>query len=443
MAKEFFLVEGDGRIVLFAPQRGLLMEISEEEKEAVSALINRPQFAFRELLEMFPEIEEDRLVSQCGEERGVTANDEEFRPDAAILFPTLGCHLRCVYCYSEGGKQKVSMNRDVAKATVEFVVENAKSKDRDGCFLEFHGGGEPTWNWAVFQFTLRYFQEKTRENGLIPEVNLATNGMLSKQQVDWIAESMEEVQVSLDGMAEIQNFQRPTAGKGESFSVVSRTVAAFLEKGVRVIIHSVITERGMARIPEIVHFFAVNFPGATVKIEPGFPCGRGLVTGQRFPSTELFVNGFIEAEKLAASLGVKVCYSGLNPLSECRDTFCGVSEPNFVVTPSGLVTACNEVAGPEHPLAGCFIYGYFNRQSGRFVFDQEKIKRLRHYAAERSSVCAECFARFSCAGECLVKNVDSNGVLNPPLMNPRCTINRELTRHYILDQLSMRKEVSA
>src|SRR3989338_7766884 len=104
MAKEVFLIEDDGRPALFAPLKGLIMEVDEREREKLSPIINRPQFSFGELREIFPEIEDARLLPEPGEEQGVAENTtDEFQPASAMLFPTLGCHLRCVYCYSMGG----------------------------------------------------------------------------------------------------------------------------------------------------------------------------------------------------------------------------------------------------------------------------------------------------------------------------------------------------
>ncbi len=441
MAREVFIVEGEGQAVLFAPLHGLIMEIDAEEREKTAALINQPQFTFRQLAEIFPEIEEDRLFPQPAEVGKAVENEGEFRPDSVMLFPTLGCHLRCTYCYSRGGEQKVNMDREVAEAAIDFVVENAASKRLGECSLEFHGGGEPTWNWPVFQFSLRYLQDKARGQGLKPEVSIATNGILSSQQVDWIAENIQKIQVSLDGTADIQNSQRPTAGNGGSFPIVSRTISSLLARGVGVAIHSVITERSMGRIPEIVRFFAENFPGASVQLEPAFPCGRGLTTGERFPSIDLFVKGFIEALEIASSFGMEVTYSGANPrLTEFREYFCGVTGPNFIVTPTGLVTACNEVAEMGQPFAEYFIYGHLDRQSKRFVFDYEKIRRLRSYNAMGHPECGECFARFYCAGECLIKNLDRSGTSKPSLLNPRCTINRDLTRHFVIGHIRSKKE---
>ena len=367
MAKEVFLIEDDGRTALFAPLKGLIMEVDEREREKLSPIINRPQFSFGELREIFPEIEDARLLPEPGEEQGVAENTtDEFQPDSVMLFPTLGCHLRCIYCYSMGGDNALSMDREIVEAAVDFVIRNAESRGLEECSLDFHGGGEPTWDWSVFQSALNYFREKVREYGLKPRVSLATNGMLSSQQVDWITERVQKIQVSLDGMAEIQNSQRPTANNTESFPTVSRTVALLRARGVPVAIHSVITERSMARIPEIIRFFGENFPGATVQLEPAFPCGRGLTSGQLFPSTDLFVKGFVDALEVVAAFGIEVLYSGAGQrLTEFRNNFCGATDPNFIVTPTALVTACTEVATMEHPLAGYFIYGRFDRPSGR------------------------------------------------------------------------------
>jgi len=437
--KEVFLVEDGGRIALFAPYRGLIMEISEEEKERIVALVDQSQFSFENLTKIFPGIEEDHLLSRKTEGKTIT-EEEIFSPTSVVLFTTFDCSLRCLYCYAKAGEKKINMNQQVAKATIDFIIKNAKSKGQKKCFLGFHGGGEPTWNWPIFQFALDYFQKKARKNGLVPEISLVTNGMLSKKQIDWIAQRLQKVQVSLDGMKEIQNFQRPTVGNGKSFEVVYRAIASFIAKGLKVVIHSVVTEISVVRIPEIIHFFAVNFPGTTVHLEPVDQCGRGLITNQRFPSAKLFVKGFFEAEKIAKPFKVKMFYSGASSrLAEVRKNFCGVSTPNFIVTPTGLVTACNEVAEIDHPLARYFIYGYLDGSDGRFVFDYQKIGNLRHSTIEIDSMCRECFAHFYCTGDCLAKNLNSRGEKNIPFLNPRCKINRELTRHYIFNQLFAKK----
>jgi len=435
--KEVFLIEDQGRIVLFAPLRGIILEVHDDEKNRIAELLECPEFSFENLLKAFPEIEKDRLLSQKTEYESEKEKEERFYPISVVLFTTFNCHLRCIYCYAKAGEQKVNMSWEIAKAAIDFIVKNAKQNGKKECSLEFHGGGEPTWNWSVFKSALNYFQEQTRGNGLVSKINLVTNGMLSRKQIDWITKhDVRAVQISLDGMEEIHDFQRPTVGGGKSFSVVYRAVKSFLEEGAEVVIHSVVTEKGVKRIPEIIRFFGNNFPGTMVQMEPACPCGRGLATGQQFPSAELFAKGFIEAQEIAKSFGIELIYSGASSqLTELHRSFCGVSEPNFVVTPTGLVTACHEVAEFSHPLARLFIYGQWDSINEEFMLDYQKIEKLKSFVADSDPVCRECFTRFYCAGDCLAKNLNDVDEKDILFLNSRCRINRELVKHYIFNHL--------
>ncbi len=437
-SSEVFVVEKDRKIALFAPMRGLVMEIDSGEKLEVERLLSRPDFSFEMLLKVFPEIDPDQLTSPVAEELVVESMDD-FRPTGAVLFPTFNCGLRCVYCYSSAGINTANMDEDVSKAAVDFVIANALTTKRDECSLEFHGGGEPTFNWKVFSFTLEYFQARARSLGLKSKVAISTNGMLSEAYANWLADHLSIVQVSIDGTADIQNAQRPTLSGSKSYDTVKRTIEILLSKKVEVVLHSVVTELGMTKIPEIVSSLCENFPGVkTIHLEPAFSCGRGLLTGQKFPSVHAFVGGFIEADGIAKLHGIELFYSGAGPnITRYHSSFCGAVTPNFIVSPTGLVTACNEVSDLSHSQAGHFIYGSFNRDSQRFEFDYGRILTLRRSRTkmQTDSNCSECFARFYCAGDCLAKHQHTEGG-EVSSLNPRCVLNRELLRHYIFQRLT-------
>jgi uncharacterized protein len=437
MAQNVFFLEEQGKTILFSPLHGLIMEINGEEKNLVSGCLTNGKISSGDLLKIFPNLNEQNLFS---EEQNVVVRSEisaDFLPESGTIFTTFDCSLRCIYCYSEAGKKKGKMDIVLAKHCVDFLIGNAVKKGSKNLFLEFHGGGEPTFNWEVFSFSLEYFVNEAARNNLVAEPRISTNGVLSAKQVAWIAGYKPEVQVSFDGFKEIQNKQRPTAGGGGSFSVVSRTIKSFLERGININIHSVITDNGVNRIPEIVTYFVREFPGVPIHLEPAFSCGRGLSTGQSFPSSESFIEGLLEAQEIGNRNGVKVFYSGVDSdLVELHESFCGVVSPNFVVTPDGLVTACHEISSLDHPLSEMFIYGRFNREKEIFEFDAEKIKILRSYVDRKDPACSECLANLYCAGECLVKNVVRNNSACNIALNPRCGINRGLIRQYILREIN-------
>ena len=431
--KPIFLIENENHTVLFMPLNGLIIEVKVDEKQKVRELTSRPDFSFNDIVKLFPEIDQNRLYQ--GEIPDNDIDEEGACPDNLVLFTTLDCNLRCIYCYSKAGEQKKNIDWQTTKTAIDFIIQNAKLKGRKEVVIEFHGGGEPTWNWSIFKTALSYFQEKAHQSALSPKINLATNGMLSKKQIEWIADHINTVQVSLDGMPEIQNYQRPTTKDVHSFDAVYNTIKSFLARNIKVTIRCTITEIGVNKISEITHFFVENFPGSAIHFEPVCECGRGLQTGQKFPSTDVFIREFIGAEKIAESFGMEISYSGASQnLTQIRRSFCGVYSPNFIVAPGGIISACHEVAEETHPLADYFIYGRIEDES--FIFDYKKIKRIKNDSFHLKSNCRECFAQYYCAGECLAKNLMSGGEVNP-----RCKINQELTKHYIFKRL-FRKEVN-
>jgi len=291
----------------------------------------------------------------------------------------------------------------------------------------------------VFRKSLDYFLKQAKDKGVAPDVGLATNGILSDEQIKWIAQRMDSVQISLDGTQEIHNFQRPyneKNGSGNSFETVCHSVKLFLTLGVAVTIHCVITSKGMKSIPEITEFFVHNFPGAAMHFEPVCECGRAMELAHEFSSQTLFTEGFSAAEQIAGSAGSEIFYSGTGfDITELRESFCGVSVPNFTVTPEGFVTACHEVAELSHPLSSQLVYGHLDNQNGQFVFDQDKIRRLQDWGKEPSAKCRNCFAQYHCGGECLSKKLQTTNVARKSLLGERCMINKELLRRRIFTKL--------
>lgn len=439
MPSEVFIIEDRNTELLFAPLRGLIFELKRNEKAMIMTLMSRPDFSFEKLLPLFPTIDQSQLLQPTLKRlnlgvSGVMRNN--FKPDSLVLFTTFDCNFRCIYCYSKGGERKLKMRWQTAKTAIDFVVKNAKINKREEVILEFHGGGEPTFNWPLFQTASDYFQKQSISNGLLPKVNLSTNGFLNQIQTDWIIKHISSVQVSLDGMKEIQNYQRPRANGRASFEVVCKTIKSLLANKIKTVVRCTVTEKSVSGITEIVTFLMNNFHGATVHLEPVCECGRGLQTGQKFPSPELFISGFIEAEKIAEACGSELFYSGASSkLTLFRRSFCGISAPNFIVTPTGAVSACHEVAESNHPLARHFIYGCINHQNGTLAFDYSKIQGLKTCVANVDSVCEKCHALYYCAGECLAKKIGNSGEARL-----RCKINQELIKHYVFKKF-FRKEV--
>jgi len=146
MRKKIFLLEDHGRTALFAPLKGLIMEVGESEKKEVIKLLNDVSAPIADILALFPEIDAAQL-SENDQTAEISPATSGFYPDSAVLFTTFDCNLRCIYCYARSGERKIDMNWKTAKAAIDFIIENAKVSGSGKSSLKFHGGGEPTWNW--------------------------------------------------------------------------------------------------------------------------------------------------------------------------------------------------------------------------------------------------------------------------------------------------------
>jgi len=145
--------------------------------------------------------------------------------DTVVLFLTNQCNLRCRYCYaSSGDYPKKEMSWEVAKAGIDFVLSQVQKRSLKDMTLGFHGGGEPTMNWNVLTRATDYAHKKSQEYNLNLHVSGAFNGFWSEKICNYIIQNLTEISISFDGLAEVQNRQRPSLGNGDSFEKVTNTM---------------------------------------------------------------------------------------------------------------------------------------------------------------------------------------------------------------------------
>lgn len=433
LAKEVFILEDERSPIVYLPLKGIVFRITKSKESVMKKLILDPKSCLEDFAELFPGINRQILFKPSGNEY-IRSFPKAFppKPTSVVLFPTFDCNLRCIYCYSKGGEIKGDLSWDIAKSAIDFVIQNAINCGKKTIKLEFHGGGEPTRNWSLLVNARNYFVKKAKKCNLSSITKIMTNGFLSEYQAKWIAENVDRIGLSFDGIEDIQDVQRPTATGNSSFLTVERTASVFEKRGIKFTIRATLTSIGIDKLPETINYFCEKFPHANIAIEPVCGCRRKeiLKWGELKPND--FVNFFIEGEEIAEHFGKKIRYSS-SDLSLLRYNFCGVSKPNFVVAPFGFVSACYEVSENSHKLADIFVYGQYS--NGKFIFDKEKIHNLREYA-KRPPECQNCYAQYQCAGECLAKNIQSDREILP-YRNLRCEITKELIKRHLIKVVSL------
>jgi uncharacterized protein len=359
---------------------------------------------------------------------------KEFRPTDVTLSLTSRCQLRCIYCYARGGENVTDMDPELIHAAIRLVAKNALELGGKEFVIGFHGEGEATANWSLFQEAVTFAKDLAQRSDLEAKFKLTSNCIWSRAQRVFISKYFRDISVSLDGLPEIQNYQRPTANGSPSFQIVFENLRFLEQVGVEYSLRPTVLPQGVEQMLPFLEFVAANLKCNWIHYEPVELSGRAI-SGVEYvePAAhyEKFVNTFHKAVVRGNELGIHIDYSGCRALQQ-RENFCGVTgpDPTFFVSSRGYVSSCYEISDPASKKGAFTVYGEYNRLRHEFSFDPDKLNRIRTTSVKDFHHCGECFAKWNCAGDCLARSdviFDAEGSLVGSQESPRCAANRKTT----------------
>lgn len=418
--------------VIYFPLQSLIMKVNKSAAKVVRKI--------KENYYLPSEPQEERFIQQLQKLSLVNGPPEKMpfqkhplqpEPIRTIFITSESCNLRCVYCYNSSSGKGAMMDWDTGRQTVDYIVNNALKNNTGGIEIGFHGGGEPTLNWHVLKRITEYAEEVSSKFNLRLMSTICTNGMLNKTQVNWLAEHIEVVVISIDGPVAIHDRQRPKPGGDGSFAQIAAAIDQFTQLGKPYIFRVTVTSIGEEEIPELIEFFNTRFHPKTICMEPLSTCGRSITNDCRVPQPEAFINGYRKSAPLVKKYQVPLQYSGARSFY-LDSIFCGVSGKNFFITPKGDVTSCIEVTNRDDIRSETFFYGQLNAETGKFEFDLERYRKLCSLQVQNYEPCNDCFARWHCSGDCPAKFPDIHEKRHTTLNEYRCLLNKSLTQHQLL-----------
>jgi uncharacterized protein len=351
--------------------------------------------------------------------------DHSYRPTTAVLLLTNRCNLRCTYCYASGGEGPMQeLTLDVAQTAIDRAWQNARELGRPHFRLAFHGGGEPVQAWDILREATAYAQEKD----LPCRVSMVSNGVWTTRQREWILDNLDALSISFDGRPETQDRQRPFASGRGSFKPVMRTLQALDQADFSYGIRMTATAPWRGNLPEDVRFICEKTSCPAMQVEPAFNTRRGEHQGPTQEESEAFAEAFMAAFEIASEADRRLTYSGARPWL-LASTFCTAPYGALIVSPSGNLVACYEVADGNHPLAEMSTVGHV--ADGKIVVDAQARESLLTYLEEQRAGCRDCFCYWHCAGDCYVRSFYAQKSARQGA-NPRCAMNREITARMLL-----------
>ena len=341
----------------------------------------------------------NRLLGRLGAAgfvRGIEGYVDEWIPAPGRFMRihlTRLCNLACKHCYADSSPFVDTSDQMATEDWLRVIDDFAAA----GGERILYTGGE-----ALTHPDCALLLRRSRACGL--NVTLFSNGVLIGRHLDLIRETVDQVQISIDGPDARTN--DPIRGVG-TFKRAYDAVEMLLEAGVPVRVSMVVMEENIADIRARFLPFARDWTARGVDWRLGYGVahhGRGDEIGDTYEIQD--VRPVVDAllEELRGSQG---------PVIARRTTGCGYAE-QIVVAPDGAIHPC-------HLLDGKITH----------VKDQpmtELIQRLeatsRDYSVDNTEGCNRCDIRHLCGGGCRIQNGKTIG--NRRVAN--CTAQDKLHR---------------
>jgi len=142
------------------------------------------------------------------------------------LVLTHRCNLACSYCYA-GDHHSAQIDDETTDRSLDLLYADGSDRAQLSFF-----GGEPFLAFAAMRRAVAGARERAAGRPLL--LQCTTNGAaLTAEHVRFIVETGMRVTVSIDGVREAHDVNRPRAGGQSSFDAVERGLRMLVEAGVK------------------------------------------------------------------------------------------------------------------------------------------------------------------------------------------------------------------
>ena len=310
------------------------------------------------------------------------------------------CNMGCTYCYaSEGdfGGPAKNMTQQMAREAVELLVAATQPGDRvNVAFL----GGEPLTNREILRDATEYAASLAAEGGIQVNFSITTNGtLLDGDDADFFEKHGFAVTISLDGLREDHDRQRPFKNGGGSFDRILARVRPLLDRQRRmqVSVRATITPANLRLRESLDFFLGMGFHSVGFSPVMRSPTGRGELSTDEFRSLlDAMIECGIEFERRVIH-GERYAFANIvNALKEIhrgthRPYPCGAGAGYLGVSADGELAACHRFVGDYEGQMGNLARGIDRETQNKWLVE-------RHVHSQ--SPCGSCWARYLCGGGC-------------------------------------------
>ncbi len=342
----------------------------------------------------------------------------QFQPGQVLtawLHVTNGCNLRCPYCYLD--KTPQPMDEETGRAAVAGVMRSAVANGFPAVKLKY-AGGEASLNHRLVAILHSYARELAAQYGLRLHATLLSNGVrLPQTLIETCKTEGIRMMISLDGIGDQHDVQRPFAGGRPSFQYVERTIGELIRQGHPPHLSVTITNRNLTGIPEVVRYALERDLTFSLNLFRDNECAAGYddLQYEEHEMISALLKSFEIIEDFLPPWSVLGSILDRGQLLQPRQRSCGVGQDYVVIDQHGQVAKCHME---------------IERTIGD-IFTADPLQLVRHdqttalnLLVDEKEGCKDCTWRYWCSGGCSVATFRSTGRFD--VKSPNCNIYKAI-----------------
>lgn len=340
---------------------------------------------------------------------------EDGRVLTAWLHVTNGCNLRCPYCYVN--KSAEPMDEETGRAAVAAVIQSAVANGFPAVKLKY-AGGEASLNHRLVVKLHGYARELAAESGLRLHATLLSNGVrLPESLIQTCKAEGIRVMISLDGIGDQHDSQRPFASGKPSFQFVERTIGELIRQGHPPHLSVTITNRNISGIPDVVRFALERDLTFSLNLFRDNDCAAGFddLRYEEQAMISALLKTFEVIEDFMPRWSVLGSILDRGQLLQPRQRSCGVGQDYVVINQHGQVAKCHMEI--ERTIGDVFTDDPLQ------LVRRDQTTALNLLVDEKAG-CKDCTWRYWCSGGCSVATFRATGRYD--VKSPNCNIYKAI-----------------
>ncbi len=405
---------GAGRVAVLDAQAFLLLQCFREARTPLEVMRRSPEWS--------PSSIEDGagLLYSLGFLRDIHEPAPERQRDdtqtlTAWVHVTNSCNLRCTYCYL--GKTQEHMADGIARQSIDAIFRSARRQRFRRVRLKY-AGGEASLRLPHVLEMHDYAAEQAARAGIELDAHILSNGVvLSQRAIDQLKQRHIGITISLDGVGEAHDRQRPFRSGLGSFRFVDRTITRLLQNALIPAITVTVSLRNLDDLPELMGYILERDLPFTLSYYRDNDCSthiqdlqfseEQMIAGMR--RVFAFIEQRLPRHCLLDSLIDKA------DLTRPHQRTCGVGVNSLIIDQHGGVAKCQAAIGQRVATI---------RHPDPLQAIQEDRLGIQGVPVDEKEGCRTCTWRYWCAGGCPLLTYRLTGRYD--LRSPNCHIYQAL-----------------